>query len=225
MKISEKGINLIHEFEGLRLQAYKVLSSEKYYTIGWGHYGSDVYPGMIITRDYADKLFLQDIKRYEDSVNNCKLGFKPNQNQYDALVSFCYNLGVNIMNDFIGMSAKEVASEMLLYVNSGGQRLQGLVNRRKKEVELFNTLMVTQQSNSYPEVGVATVLVNNLRVRNSPSLKGEIIDNYYVGELINYDSVYKSEGYYWISYVSNSGIRRYVASRTVGSNEIYLSCK
>ena len=117
MKISKNGIDLIHGFEGLSLSAYKVLPSERYWTIGWGHYGSDVYKGMRITREQADILFLKDIIRFEESVNNCKLGFTPNQNQFDALVSFCYNLGTGIMNDFIGMSSSEVAKDMLLYVN------------------------------------------------------------------------------------------------------------
>lgn len=61
MNISSTGINLIKSFESCKLTAYKALSSEKYYTIGWGHYGSDVYNGMEITQEQADALFEQDI--------------------------------------------------------------------------------------------------------------------------------------------------------------------
>ena len=139
MNISDNGKNLIKSYEGCRLTAYKAVPTEKYWTIGWGHYGSDIKQGQTITQAQADELFNKDIERYVNAVRNCNLGFTPNQNQFDALCSFCYNLGTGIMNDFIGLSANEVANQMLLYVNSGGVRLQGLVNRRNKEVVLFNT--------------------------------------------------------------------------------------
>lgn len=139
MNIGENGKNLIKSFEGLRLTSYKALPTEQYYTIGYGHYGSDVKPNTTITKQRADELFDTDIKRYVQAVDNCKLGFVPNQNQFDSLVSFCYNLGTGIMNDFVGKKADVVAREMLLYVNSGGNKIQGLVNRRSKEYELFKT--------------------------------------------------------------------------------------
>ena len=138
MKLNKEGKDLIKSFEGCRLVAYKVLPSEQYHTIGYGHHGKDVKEGMTITMTEADRLFDDDIFRFEKAVNEFPFTFKLNQNQFNALVSFTYNLGVNILNDFKGMSAERVASEMLLYVNSGGTRLEGLVNRRKKEVALFN---------------------------------------------------------------------------------------
>lgn len=76
---------------------------------------------------------------------------------------------------------------------------------------------------SYLENGQATVLVDNLRVRNAPSLSGEIVAEYNKGEKFYYDSVFKNDGYYWVSYISYSGVRRYVASREV-QGEKYLSC-
>ena len=139
MNISTNGKNLIKSFEGCRLYAYKAVSTEQYYTIGWGHYGPDVYAGMTITQKQADDLFDQDIVKYVNPVANTRFGFTPNQNQFDALCSFCYNLGPGIMNDFIGKSANQVASEIPLYNKSGGVVLEGLVRRRKAEVDLFNT--------------------------------------------------------------------------------------
>jgi GH24 family phage-related lysozyme (muramidase) len=143
MNISTNGKNLIKSFEGCRLYAYKAVSTEQYYTIGWGHYGPDVYAGMTITQKQADDLFDQDIVKYVNPVANTRFGFTPNQNQFDALCSFCYNLGPGIMNDFIGKSANQVASEIPLYNKSGGVVLEGLVRRRKAEVDLFNTPVST----------------------------------------------------------------------------------
>ena len=220
MNISNNGIELIKSFEGLRLKAYKVLDSEKYYTIGFGHYGVDVTPNMTITEEQAEQLLLKDIKKYETSVNNCKLGFKPNQNQFDSLVSFCYNLGVNIMNDFIGLSANEVSQQMILYVNSGGVRLQGLVNRRKKEVELFNT--PTKNNNVSRETIEKEYRENGyfypntlIYFRNKPYVGNDnpIQGNYNIGEYVIYDYVIITNNYVWISWISRTGIRRYMPIR------------
>ncbi len=78
---------------------------------------------------------------------------------------------------------------------------------------------------SYPEKGIATVIVDKLNVRNVPSTENnEPVDYYTIGGEINYDSVYVTNKYYYISYVSESGIRRYVASRS-RAGEQYLNCK
>lgn len=220
MNISNSGIELIKSFEGLRLKAYKVLPSEKYYTIGYGHYGVNVTPNMTITEEQAEQLLLQDIKKYEQSVNKCKLGFKPNQNQFDSLVSFSYNLGVNIMKDFIGLSAEQVAKEMLLYVNSGGVRLQGLVNRRKKEVDLFNTpiknnnvshetIVKEYRENGYFYPNTLIYFRNKPYVSNDNPIQG----NYNIGEYVIYDYVIIGNDHVWISWISRTGIRRYMPIR------------
>lgn len=225
MNISNNGLELIKSFEGLRLKAYKVHEGEKYYTIGYGHYGQDVKKDMTITKEKADSLFLQDVKKYVDSVNKCKLGFKPNQNQFDSLVSFCYNLGPNIMKDFIGLSAEQVSKEMLLYVNSGGVRLQGLVNRRKKEVELFNTPIknnIPQKKNVSRETIVKEYRENGyfypntlIYFRNNPYVGDDnpIQGTYNIGEFVIYDSVTITSKYVWISWISRTGIRRYMPIR------------
>lgn len=147
MNLSKVGKDLIKNYEGCRLTAYKALDTEQYWTIGWGHYGSDVKQGQTITQAQADALFDKDIERYVDAVRNHRMAFNPNQNQFDALCSFCYNLGTGIIRDFDGKITSQVAAEMLLYVNSGGNRIQGLVNRRNKEVALFNAPV---ESSIYP---------------------------------------------------------------------------
>jgi GH24 family phage-related lysozyme (muramidase) len=92
MEIDKKGLELIKSFEGCRLTAYKCVSSEKYYTIGYGHYGADVSKGMTITQEKADKLLKSDIAKFENAVNN-SVKVEITQSMFNALVSFCYNIG------------------------------------------------------------------------------------------------------------------------------------
>jgi GH24 family phage-related lysozyme (muramidase) len=89
MKISKQCFDMIKQFEGIRLNAYKAVPSEQYYTIGIGHYGPDVSKDMVITEQEAEDMFRNDVERFEKYVNN--LGLPLNQNQFAALVSFTYN--------------------------------------------------------------------------------------------------------------------------------------
>lgn len=136
-KISEAGIKLIKSFEGCRLTAYKPVSTEEYYTIGWGHYGPDVKQGMTITQAQADAMLEADLVRYEAPVN--ALTIQLNQNQFDALVSFCYNCGAgNLQKLCLGRTTEQIAANMPLYNKGGGNVLAGLVRRRGEELALFN---------------------------------------------------------------------------------------
>ena len=138
MKTSEKGLDLIKKYEGLRLTAYKAVPSEEFYTIGYGHYGKDVSPGMKITKDQADKYLKSDVKKAENAVNNLKKGF--NQNQFDALVSFTYNTGIgNLKKLANGRSIEEIGNKITLYTKAGGKTLAGLVKRRNEEQKLYKT--------------------------------------------------------------------------------------
>jgi GH24 family phage-related lysozyme (muramidase) len=143
MKISQKGVDLIKSFEGLSLKAYKVPDAdEKFWTIGYGHYGADVKEGSVITKSEAEFMLKWDLKSYEKCVNdNVKVVI--NQNQFDALVSFCYNVGKGALRtstllsklnkrDFIGAS-----KEFDKWVNAGGKKFSGLVKRRNLEKTLF----------------------------------------------------------------------------------------
>lgn len=138
MKTSQRGIDLIKQFEGFRAQAYKCLITEKYYTIGYGHYGPDVRFGQVITQREAEDLLKRDIERFEGAVNKYYYTYEFNQSEFDALVSFAYNIGSIDQLTANGTRSKEVIAEkILLYVNSGGHRIEGLVRRRKMEHDLF----------------------------------------------------------------------------------------
>ena len=146
LKISQTGINLIKQFEGCQLKAYKCPAGV--WTIGWGTTepvnGVKPHQGMVITQAQADQLLIDHLKAYENAVN--KLGVSLNQNQYDALVSFCYNLGPgifkgNLLTSIKGQNWSNVASQILMYnkarVNGVLTELKGLTRRRQAESELF----------------------------------------------------------------------------------------
>lgn len=136
MLTSKSGINFITKFEGLRLTAYKAVPSEKFWTIGYGHYGSDVKQGMTITKAQAEDYLRKDLIKYESAVN--RLGLVLNQNQFDALVSFTYNCGQANLHKLVqSRTLRQIADAMLLYNKAGGKVLKGLTNRRKAERELF----------------------------------------------------------------------------------------
>lgn len=138
MQISNNGIELIKRFEGCRLVAYKAVKTEEYYTIGYGHYGADVFKGMTISQKQAEDYLKKDLEKFENYVNKYVTTFSPNQNQFDALVSFTYNCGLASLQKLTkGRTAEQVAEHITAYVFSGGQKLEGLVKRRNAEKELF----------------------------------------------------------------------------------------
>lgn len=140
MKISKQGIALIQSFESCKLTAYKALSTEEHYTIGWGHYGADVKAGQTISQDEADALFSSDLERFVKYTNTYTKNITLNQNQFDALVSFCYNCGPGTLKKLVsGRTAKEIADHITdeQYTRSKGKVIKGLVRRRQEEKELF----------------------------------------------------------------------------------------
>lgn len=145
--LGQAGLDLIKSFEGCRLTAYKAVSTEQYYTIGWGHYGSDVTEGMTITQARADELLLQDVANSVAAVNNpvyCPITASMNQNQFDALVSFTFNCGAgNLKTLCANRTAAQISSMIPAYNKSGGKVLAGLVRRRAAEQALFNKAVGT----------------------------------------------------------------------------------
>ena len=141
-KLSSKGYDLIKKWEGCRLKAYKPVSTERYWTIGWGHYGADVLEGMTITQEQADRMLEKDMERYEQYVNDICDYLKLNQNQFDALVSFTYNLGSGNLLEITKNKTRttsEIADRIEFYNKAGGKVLVGLQRRRAEEKELFLT--------------------------------------------------------------------------------------
>ena len=154
MKISENGLKLIIDFEGFCPKATKAVKTEKYYTIGYGHYGKDVDEKQTITKEEALLLLKKDMKRFEAKVmkyNNC---YNFTQNEFDALVSFAYNVGnIDQLTVKGTRTKKEIADAMLLYIKSGGKVLNGLRKRRIREREFF---LNCSTSNFYPKYNGAS---------------------------------------------------------------------
>ena len=164
MKIDKYGEKLIKQFESCKLTAYKVDKTEKYYTIGWGHYGSDVKKDMIISKETADKLFRNDIKYFETCVSSC-LKVKVTQCMFNALVSFTYNVGFSAFKNstllkYVNKNQFTKASkEFKKWNKCGGKVLNGLIKRRMLEKIEFERQGL---SSSHIEI-------NNYKV---PSLRG-----------------------------------------------------
>lgn len=137
MKTSQRGVDLIRQFEGLSLTAVK-LAGEAYYTIGYGHYGAEVQAGQRITEAEAEALLRRDLAQFEQWVTQYT-PFSLTQNQFDALVSFTYNCGPGSLRQLVtGRTAAQVAEHILAYTQSGSAAYtEGLRNRRAKERALF----------------------------------------------------------------------------------------
>jgi lysozyme len=142
MKTSQKGIDLIKHFEGTFLTAYYCPAGVL--TIGTGHTGVDVYVGMTITEKEAEDLLKEDLKKFESCVS--KLVKVPlSQGQFDALVSFTFNLGCGSLEESTLLRKlnsgdyEGTSKEFDRWVNAGGKKLEGLVRRRNAEEELFRS--------------------------------------------------------------------------------------
>jgi lysozyme len=145
MKISQDGINLIKHYEGLRTKAY--LDSVGVATIGYGH-TKGVKLGMMITETKAEELLKQDLEYFENKVLDL---VKVNllQNQFDALVSFVFNVGegnlkkstllkkLNKTIYFRQQELEDIANEFLKWDKAGGKVLPGLTKRRQAERMMF----------------------------------------------------------------------------------------
>lgn len=155
MITSQVGINLIKSFEGCELSAYKPLPSELYWTIGYGHYGSDVRQGQTISQAHAETLLKQDLGKFEKGVSNL-VAVPINQNQFDALVSFAYNCGLEalrtstLLQKFNAGDVQGAADEFLKWDHAGGKELPGLLLRRKAEWKLFLTPASSYYGGSKP---------------------------------------------------------------------------
>jgi lysozyme len=140
MKISQKGVNLVKKFEGLELKAYK--DSVGVVTIGYGSTGPHVFMGQVITEAQAEALLIKDLSRFESGVTEL-VKVPLTQNQFDALVSFSFNLGLgNLKSSTLlkKLNAKDylgASKEFERWNKAGGKVLNGLTRRRLAEKELF----------------------------------------------------------------------------------------
>ena len=137
MKTSQRGINLIKQFEGVRLTAYKCPAGV--YTIGYGH-TRGVKRGMKITEEEASAYLTADLLNSEKAVERYDSVYHWNQNEFDALVSFTFNCGDTNLRALLRNGRRnrsQIAATLPLYRKAGGKVLKGLERRRAAEKALF----------------------------------------------------------------------------------------
>ena len=141
MKTSEKGIDLIKGFESFVPTAYRCPAGEL--TIGYGHTDKDVRAGMVITETQAEELLRKDLETAEGAVNRLVTS-SINQHQFDALVSFTFNVGEgNFKKSTLlrkvnrNPNERSIREEFARWTFAGGKNLPGLVKRRLAECELY----------------------------------------------------------------------------------------
>ncbi len=141
METSHKGIDLIKEFEGFSSEAYRCQAGVL--TIGYGHTGN-VREGQRCSREDAERWLIQDIAAAERFVNYETQGVKLRQCQFDALVSFCYNVGGNAFSGStllkkvsVNPDNPTIREEFSRWIYAGGRVSSGLVNRREAEADMY----------------------------------------------------------------------------------------
>ncbi len=145
MRLSDKAEALIKEFEGISLTAYPdPATGGQPWTIGYGHTGPEVYNGLRISTNDAQDFFIQDVEKIERFLD--KQEFRMTENEYGALVSFIYNVGmtnfkISTLYKLLlkGESDGEVAMEFIKWSKVGNKRIPGLIKRRARETVLFLT--------------------------------------------------------------------------------------
>ena len=145
MKIGAEGLKLIKEFEGCKLISYKCPAGVWTIGIGSTRYadGSPVKANQALPNEGAAlMLFTKTVAAYEHTINT--VGVELTQNEYDALVSLCYNIGSgNFVSSTLvkmlkaGEPKSEIAKQFLRWDKAGGKPLAGLTRRRNAEAELF----------------------------------------------------------------------------------------
>lgn len=139
MKASETAYNLIKKFEGCRLEAYKCQAGVC--TIGYGH-TEGVKPETKITQEEAEQFLSNDIKKAEKAIEK-QVKVELTQNQYDALISFIYNVGAEafrhstLLYKLNNNEIKAIPKELKKWVFIKAVRSKGLMKRRNAEADLF----------------------------------------------------------------------------------------
>ena len=230
MKASSKIMEYIKSKEGCKLTAYR-LEGEKYYTIGYGHYGPDVGKDQKITQTEANKLFSDDLKAYENAVNsyNTKYDLKLTQNQFDALVSFTYNLGTNWPNNSWRLAAYmkngfkfengkavpelEIADAFGVISNGGAGLMPGLIVRRIEEAKIF-------LYGDYDGTGSRDFVYAILDPDGGTLTSGNRVAIYFKGQPYGTLPEVKKSGYYLTGWKSASG---YVTTATIAAKNQTLT--
>jgi lysozyme len=141
MKLSDAGERFIKGREQLRLKAYKPTPDDKW-TIGWGHTGPEVVEGLVWTEQQAELAFWRDVTPAELGVQR-STDVPLTQNQFDALVAFTFNVGVEaeahstLCKMVNTRNAEGIAAEWVKWDHQAGKVLPGLLERRKAELAIF----------------------------------------------------------------------------------------
>jgi lysozyme len=139
-RLSNKGIDLIKFYEGLKLKAYYCAAGAL--TIGYGSTGTHVYEGQIITKEEAEELLKKDLVRFEKAVNDL-VTVPITQGIFDSLVSFTFNLGEGalakstLLRKLNNKEYHDAGREFSRWVYAGDKKLEGLVSRRNAEMRLY----------------------------------------------------------------------------------------
>ena len=176
MTISDAGLALIKKYEGCVLKVY--LDPVGIKTAGVGHTGADVNAmavGTKITQAQADAWLRADVKKAEKNVASIDAKYHWNQNQYDALVSFAFNIGsIDQLTANGTRTIEQISAKITAYNKAGGKALAGLTRRRKEEKKLFDTVQDTVsagESASAYGIGRTYTLTVNLYVRDAANGK------------------------------------------------------
>ncbi|MGL5894833.1 MAG: lysozyme [Bacteroidales bacterium] len=142
MVLRSRDIEFIKRHEGCRLIAYKCPANVL--TIGYGHTGSDVSDGMVISQEEADRLLAKDLAVFEKAVLEATKGVVLTSNQFAALVSFTYNVGARNLNNSTllkrvkaDQSDPDIVNQFRRWNKAGSTVLPGLVKRREEELKLY----------------------------------------------------------------------------------------
>lgn len=152
MEVSKNCIEMVKRFEGLCLKAEKCPAGVP--TIGYGH-TKNVKMGDTCSTQQADMFLLSDLHDASKEVDKYMKIYNFNQNQYDALVSFAFNVGsIHQLTGKGTRTINQISNKMLLYKKAGGKVLKGLEKRRIEEQKLFNTPCNTtsETKKSYDEI-------------------------------------------------------------------------
>lgn len=141
MKISNEGLNLIKDFEGLRTKAY--LCPAGVPTLGYGSTGPDIKIGMQWTSEQCEARLRSDVAKFEAGVSRLVDGTPTTQGQFDALCSLSFNIGLAALKTStllrlhkMGMPS-EAARQFRRWDRGGGRVLPGLTRRREAEAKLY----------------------------------------------------------------------------------------
>ena len=224
MKISDAGIEMIKNFEGFLEYA---IWDYGQWSIG---YGTGVPEGQYpngITREEAEVLLREYLDYFESCLNKWTDDYNVvlNQNQFDALISFIYNLGPNVLyyekmtlRDMIvsgDYTAEELTAEFKTWSHAGGVQLAGLVKRRQTEAELFLSPY------TYYEIWEADVENSTIRLRKEPNLSADVLEFIPDGMKFLVTDKKAGDGYVW-GYTSYNGVSGWCALHI--AEQIFTSC-